>query len=148
MGKNSVTVKAKAEHGYRPKYAHKGDAGADLRAHLAEPLTLYYGNAQTVATGVSVAIPEGYVGLVFGRSGLGCKHGIRLANSVGVIDSGYRGEIMVTLVNDGKKAFDIHDGDRIAQLVVFPVPAVHFTYVDVLDKTERGEGGYGSTGVE
>lgn len=144
----SITVKVKAEHDYRPKYAHEGDAGADLRAHLSEPLTLYYGNAKTVATGVLVAIPKGYVGLVFGRSGLGCKHGIRPANCVGVIDSGYRGEILVTLTNDGQEAFTVNDGDRIAQLVIVEVPPVHFTYVKELDKTERGTDGYGSTGVE
>lgn len=142
-----ITVRLQAEPGYRPKYAHSGDAGADLRACLNRDLRVPAHGSATVPTGARAAIPEGYAGLVFGRSGLGCKSGIRPANCVGVIDSGYRGEILVTLHNDSKYDFTVSDGDRIAQLVVVPVPSVRFSYVKSLDATERGEGGFGSTGV-
>lgn len=145
-GRN-VTVKIKAAHDYRPKYAHKGDAAADLKAYLSSPVRVPKGGSATVGTGVSMSVPEGYVGLVFGRSGLGCKQGIRPANCVGVIDSGYRGEIMVTLHNDSKYDFEVYDKDRIAQLMIVELPKPHMTFVDELDDTERGSDGYGSTGV-
>lgn len=146
-GKN-VTLKIKAAHDYRPKFAHKGDAGADLKACLSSSVRVPKGGSATIGTGVAMAIPEGFVGLVFGRSGLGCKEGIRPANCVGVIDSGYRGEIKVTLHNDNKYDFTVYDKDRIAQIVIVELPKVHMTYVDELDDTERGADGYGSTGVK
>lgn len=133
------------EDGFLPRYAHAGDAGLDLRS-TAQVYIPAHGRA-TVGTGVKVAIPDGYVGLVFPRSGLACKQGIRLANCVGVIDSGYRGEILVTLVNDSDNRL-ICIGDRIAQLVIMPYARCEVVQVDSLDDTERGTDGYGSTGVK
>lgn len=140
-------LKVCAEDGFLPQYAHAGDAGLDLRSKVQVYIPAH-GRA-TVGTGVEVAIPEGYVGLVFPRSGLACRQGIRLANCVGVIDSGYRGEILVTLVNDSEVAGRlVCIGDRIAQLVVMPYARCEVVQVDSLDDTERGADGYGSTGVK
>jgi dUTP pyrophosphatase len=136
-----------AEDGFLPQYAHEGDAGLDLRS-TAQVFMPASGRA-TVGTGVRVSIPDGFVGLVFPRSGLACKQGIRLANCVGVIDSGYRGEILVTLVNDSEVTGRlVCRGDRIAQLVVMPYARCEVVQADSLDDTERGEDGYGSTGVK
>lgn len=127
--------------------AMEGDAGTDLRAtsgHLVYPLSKH-----TFGTGISVAIPKGYVGLVFPRSGLACRGDLTLANSVGVIDSGYRGEIKATLYNmDPVKSHMVNAGDRIAQLVIIQFAEPEYVEADHLDETERGDGGYGSTGVE
>ena len=129
-----------------PSYAHPGDAGADL--HAAEALTLAPGQRATVGTGVSIALPDGYVGFVVPRSGLAFKHGITIVNSPGTVDAGYRGEIKVALLNtDTESAFDIAVGDRIAQLIVMPVSRAQFIPVSTLPGSHRGEGGFGSTGV-
>jgi dUTP pyrophosphatase len=129
-----------------PVYAHPGDAGADLRA--AEALTIPPGRRATVGTGVSIALPDGYVAFVVPRSGLAAKHGITIVNSPGTVDAGYRGELRVTLANtDHEAAFDIAVGDRIAQLIVMPVSRARFIPVDSLPGSERGTGGFGSTGI-
>lgn len=129
-----------------PSYAQPGDAGADLRS--AEALVLQPGERALVATGIRFALPEGYAAFVVPRSGLAVKHGISIVNSPGTIDAGYRGEIKVPLINlDPREAFEIAPGDRIAQLIVMPVSRARFAPVAALDESERGEGGFGSTGV-
>ncbi|KUM30723.1 dUTP diphosphatase [Glutamicibacter mishrai] len=128
-----------------PSYAHPSDAGADL--HAREGLVLEPGERALVRTGIALAIPHGYVGLVHPRSGLATKHGITVVNAPGTVDAGYRGEIMVTLLNtDKREAFSINRGDRIAQLVIQKVEQAAFTQVDSLEETARGAGGFGSTG--
>lgn len=128
-----------------PTFAHPGDAGADLVA--AEAVRIEPGERAVVGTGVRVGLPHGTVGFVVPRSGLAARHGITLVNAPGTIDAGYRGEIKVVLLNtDAREAYDVAVGDRIAQLVVMPIPAVTFEAVDELDGTARGEGGFGSTG--
>jgi len=128
-----------------PSYAHPSDAGADL--HAREGLVLEPGERALVRTGIALAIPHGYVGLVHPRSGLATKHGITVVNAPGTVDAGYRGEIMVTLLNTDKaEAFTINRGDRIAQLVIQKVEQATFTPVDSLEGTARGAGGFGSTG--
>jgi dUTP pyrophosphatase len=130
-----------------PAYAHPGDAGADLTA--AESVTLKAGGGRArVRTGMRIAIPEGFAGFVLPRSGLAAKHGITCLNTPGLIDSGYRGELMVLLVNTDPVAdYRVEVGDRIAQLVIQRVEQAVFTPVDELDDHVRGEGGFGSTGA-
>ena len=131
--------------GTEPVRAHPGDAGADLVA--TESVVLAPGERATVPTGLSIAMPDGYVGFVVPRSGLAAKHGITIVNSPGTVDAGYRGEIRVTLLNtDVRESYAIAAGDRIAQLIVMTVPAVRFVEVERLPGSERGEGGFGSTG--
>jgi dUTP pyrophosphatase len=128
-----------------PAYAHPGDAGADLVA--AEEAELAPGHRKAVRTGVAVAIPDGYVGLVHPRSGLAARLGVTVLNAPGTVDAGYRGEILVILVNhDPANTVKISRGDRIAQLVVQRVERAVFQVVDSLDDTARGAGGHGSTG--
>ena len=128
-----------------PTYAHPGDAGLDLATSQA--LRLEPGERVTAPTGLSVAVPDGWVGLVHPRSGLAGKHGITVANAPGTIDAGYRGELKVLLVNLGDRAVDIPAGDRIAQLLLQPVGRATLVEVDDLDDTVRGVGGFGSTGT-
>lgn len=129
-----------------PAYAQAGDAGADLRSRV--DLTLEPGQRQLVPTGVALALPSGYVGLVHPRSGLAARHGITVVNAPGTVDSGYRGEIMVCLLNtDQQEPFEIKRGDRIAQLVIQEYVQAQFVVVDELDSTERGSAGFGSTGL-
>lgn len=128
-----------------PAYAHPGDAGADLVS--ADELVLEPGERATVATGVSIALPDGYVAFVVPRSGLAAKHGITIVNSPGTVDAGYRGEIRVTLLNtDGSEPYAVAVGDRIAQLIVMPVSRARFIPVERLPGSQRGTGGFGSTG--
>ena len=128
-----------------PSYAHPGDAGADLRA--AADVTLEPGERSLVPTGVALAIPDGWVGLVHPRSGLAAKHGISIVNAPGTVDAGYRGEILVNLINlDPRDAFTVRRGDRIAQLVVQQVARVEFLEVDSLEDTSRGDTGHGASG--
>jgi dUTP pyrophosphatase len=128
-----------------PGRAHPGDGGVDLRA--AEEAILAPGERATIPTGVAVAIPDGYAGLVVPRSGLASRHGIGVVNAPGLIDSGYRGEIAVVLVNHGAEVYAVARGDRIAQLVVVPVAAQEIVEVEHLPPSPRGEGGFGSTGA-
>ncbi len=130
-----------------PVYAHPGDAGADLTA--AEAVRLEPGRRALVGTGVRIALPDGYVAFVVPRSGLAARHGITILNAPGTVDAGYRGEIKVSLLNtDPDEAFEIAAGDRIAQLIVMPVPRANFIEVDELPDSVRGEGGFGSTGYQ
>ena len=128
-----------------PEYAHEGDAGLDLRA--AEDVALPPGGRAAVPTGIAVAIPQGYAGFVLPRSGRALKEGLGLANAPGLIDSGYRGEVKVIVVNlDPRSTIDIKRGDKIAQLVIQQVEAAVVEIVDDLPETTRGAGGFGSTG--
>ena len=129
-----------------PAYAKPGDAGADLRSRI--DFELEPGERALVPTGVASALPEGYVGLVHPRSGLATKNGITIVNAPGTVDSGYRGELMVTLLNTDKtKSFHVQRGDRIAQLVIQKYKHATFTVVDELEQTERGSSGFGSSGI-
>lgn len=130
-----------------PSYAKEGDAGFDLRAR--ESVTLAPGERALVKTGVAFALPEGYVGLVHPRSGLAAKHGITVVNAPGTVDAGYRGEIMVCLLNtDLREPFVVERGDRIAQMVVQRFETARFVVVDELPDSERGATGFGSSGVQ
>ena len=130
-----------------PRFATAGAACMDLCACVDEAVTLNAGERRLVPTGIAIALPSPeYVALVFARSGLGIKRGVCLSNGVGVIDSDYRGEIGVGLVNLGDAPYTVQPGDRIAQLMVVPVVQPAVTVVDDLDETERGAGGFGSTG--
>ena len=128
-----------------PSRATSGDAGLDLYA--SEAATLEAGERASVGTGIAVEIPEGHAGLVLPRSGWAAKHGISLVNAPGLIDAGYRGEVRVLLLNtDREEAFEISEGDRIAQLLVVPFASLEPIEADSLDESERGQGGFGSTG--
>jgi dUTP pyrophosphatase len=128
-----------------PSYSHPGDAGADLVA--SEAVDLAPGARATVGTGVSIALPDGYVAFVVPRSGLAARHGITIVNSPGTVDAGYRGEIRVTLLNtDSSVAYSVAVGDRIAQLIVMPVSRARFIPVRDLPGSSRGASGFGSTG--
>jgi len=130
-----------------PSYAHPGDAGADLMTTV--DVSLSPGERALVPTGISIALPEGYVALVHPRSGLAARHGLSIVNTPGTIDAGYRGEIKVLLVNhDPTEPVELRRGDRVAQLVFQRVERAVLTEVDALPESVRGAGGYGSTGVE
>lgn len=132
----------------RPRRASAGSAGLDLPAAIDQPLTLPPGGRALVPTGFSVELPEGYEGQVRPRSGLAVRHGVTLLNSPGTIDADYRGEVAVVMVNHGDRPFEIRRGDRIAQLVVAEVADLGVEEVETLSDTERGAGGFGSTGVD
>ena len=129
-----------------PQRQTEGAAGYDLRACVEAPVTLEPGEGYSFPTGLAGEIPQGLVGLIFCRSGLGVKHGVSLPNCVGVIDSDYRGELIVPLRNFGDKAYTIQPGERIAQLVLVPVFLPPVAEVEELSETQRGTGGFGSTG--
>ena len=131
-----------------PEYATSGSAALDLRYCGDGELTVPKGEVRSVPTGLAIAAPEGTAAIVCARSGLAFKKGISLANGIGVVDSDYRGEVCVGLINHGKEDFVIVPGDRIAQLMLIPVYKAELTLVDELEKTERGEGGFGSTGIK
>ena len=130
-----------------PHYASEGSAGLDLRACVDDTLTLHPGQTSLIPTGICIHIADsGYAGIILPRSGLGHKHGIVLGNLVGLIDSDYQGQLFVSCWNRGSKAFDIEVGARIAQLVIIPVAQVAFNRVEQFEQSERGDGGFGSTG--
>lgn len=130
-----------------PFYASAGAAAMDLHACVDAPVTIPAGGRAVIPTGIAIALPSAqYVALVFARSGLGIKHGVAPANCVGVIDSDYRGEIMVGLQNSGESDYTIQPADRIAQLMITPVVQAQVELVEELDDTDRGAGGFGSTG--
>ena len=130
-----------------PAYATDGSAGLDLRAMVEAPLTLNPGDTELLPTGLAIHIGDaGYAGMILPRSGLGHKHGIVLGNLVGLIDSDYQGQLMVSCWNRGSSAFTIEPGERIAQLVIVPVMQVALTQVDEFDDSARGEGGFGHSG--
>lgn len=147
--KPTVRTKKLCENAVLPKYGTEFAAGADLYACMdAEAVTLAPGETKLIRTGIALEIPAGYAGFVFARSGLACKRGLAPANKVGVIDSDYRGELMVALHNHSGIPQSVENGERIAQLVILPYLAVDFIESDTLDDTERGAGGFGSTGTK
>ena len=146
MNKTTVKFKKLDERAQMPHYGTEFAAGADLYACLDAPLTIAKGATEFVHTGIAMEIPTGLVGLVYARSGLACKKGLAPANKVGVVDSDYRGEIMVALHNHSNVDQTIESGERIAQLVITPYITGCFHTVDELSDTARGEGGFGSTG--
>ena len=132
---------------YLPSYATSGSAGLDLRACIAEPVTLPPGETQLVPTGLAIHIADpGYAALILPRSGLGHKHGIVLGNLVGLIDSDYQGQLMISTWNRGTEPFTFNPMERLAQLVIVPVLQVGFNIVDEFETSSRGTGGFGSTG--
>lgn len=142
-----MKLKIKSTSGRVPSYATEGSSGMDLRAYLESPVTLAPMERRLIPTGIYVEIPEGFEGQVRARSGLAIRHGIGLVNSIGTIDSDYRGELCIPVINFGQEPFTIQDGDRIAQLVIAKYERVSIECVDTLDETERGEGGFGHTGI-
>ena len=145
--KVEVKIKKISPNAVLPTYGTENAAGADLSACLFAPITIDPGQTFVVKTGLTMEIPEGYVGLIYARSGLATKRGLAPSNKVGVIDSDYRGEIMVALYNQSELPQKIEPGERIAQLVITPYIKGIFNEVTELSDTERGEGGFGSTGT-
>ena len=141
-----VSVKILDPRAKLPAYGSADAAGADLYALTDGPVEIAPGGTALIHTGIAVAVPRGYVGLVYARSGMACKRGIAPANKVGVIDADYRGEVMIYLHNHGDRPQMIEDGDRVAQLVITPYLTAQFERVDELNNTHRGSGGFGSTG--
>ena len=135
-----------AKGAFLPEYQTDGSAGADLRARLDEPLTIAPGGRALVPTGIRMHVPDGYEAQVRSRSGLAAKYGVCCLNSPGTIDSDYRGEVKVILQNHGAEPYTIADGDRIAQMVIAPVSRARFMVAEALPESERGSGGFGSTG--
>ncbi|MBR7171436.1 MAG: dUTP diphosphatase [Prevotella sp.] len=133
-------------HQQLPAYATPQSAGMDLRANIEEPIIIKPLERKLIGTGLHIALPEGYEAQIRPRSGLALKHGLTVLNSPGTVDADYRGEIMVLLINLSDKDFVVNDGERIAQMVIAKHEQGDFIEVEVLDETERGEGGYGHTG--
>jgi dUTP pyrophosphatase len=142
-----MNVRIISKSGILPAYETEGSAGMDLRAYLDAPVTLAPMERALIPTGIFLAVPRGYEAQVRARSGLAVKHGIGLVNGIGTIDSDYRGEVKVALINWGSEPFTIENGDRIAQLVIAAYERVDWEETDTLDETERGAGGFGHTGV-
>lgn len=146
---NTCEIKCVAKDGVAvPSYETSGAAGADVRAFLNEPVVIPVGKRAMIPTGLFFAIPEGFEIQVRPRSGLAAKNGVTVLNTPGTIDSDYRGEVKIILINLGDADFTVNNGDRIAQLIVAPVTQGIFVKTDKLDETERGVGGFGSTGVK
>lgn len=141
-------IRIVSRSGYVPEYATEGSAGADLRAYIEEPVTLLPGERKLIPTGLFVELPPGIEAQVRARSGLSVKHGIGLVNGVGTVDSDYRGEWNVPLINWGSEPYTIHNGDRIAQVVFSSYIQASFDPVEKIDETARGEGGFGHTGMK
>lgn len=142
----NIKVKKLKQNAVVPTLGSKFAAGADLYSAEDADVVIEPNETKFIGTGLAMEIPEGYVGLVYARSGLACKRGLAPANKVGVVDSDYRGEIKVALHNHGKEAQTVEKGERIAQMVIAPYLAVSYEEADELSETERGEGGFGSTG--
>ena len=141
-----VKIKIKLNGGSVPTYETRGSAGCDLRAHLIEPITLNPGERRLIPTGMFIELPDGVEAQIRARSGLSIKHGITMINGVGTVDSDYRGEWNVPLVNLGNEPYTIHDGDRIAQAIFSRYEKAEFEITEEISETERGEGGFGHTG--
>lgn len=142
-----IRVKKLDEKAVVPQRATEGSAGADLFACIDEPVLIKPWEIKIIKTGIAIEIPDkNYAAFVYARSGLGIKHGICLANGVGVIDSDYRGEICVGLCNISQKPYTVEPGERVAQMVIMPVDTAEYEEVDNINATQRGKGGFGSTG--
>lgn len=144
----NTKIKIISKSGRLPSYETEGSAGADVRAYLAEPVTLMPGERKLIPTGLFVELPPGVEAQVRARSGLSIKHGIGLVNGVGTVDSDYRGEWNVPVINFGDQPYTIHDGDRIAQVVFSSYLKAEFKVSEEIDETERGSGGFGHTGLK
>ena len=142
---DGIVLKVTAE-GHIPEYQTEGAAGMDLHACVSEPLVINPGKRAQVSTGLCIELPVGYEAQVRARSGLAAKHGIGLVNGIGTIDSDYRGEIKIWLINLGEEPFTINNGDRVAQLVVAKYVRATVEICDALSGTDRGDGGFGHTG--
>jgi dUTP diphosphatase len=147
MNPLNIDIVNKSHHPL-PAYATEGSAGMDVRAFLTDPVTLLPGERALIPTGLYIALPQGYECQIRPRSGLAIKHGISLVNSPGTVDSDYRGEIGVIVINHSDKPFTVNDGERICQMVIAPYTRVGWTQVESLDETERGAGGFGHSGVK
>lgn len=142
-----MNVKIKSERERYPSYETEGSAGMDIQADLKEAITLEPGERVLVPTGLYIELPIGFEAQIRARSGLAVKHGIGLVNGIGTIDSDYRGEIKVALINWGNEPFEIQDGDRIAQMVIASYQRVEWQKTETLEETKRGAGGFGHTGI-
>lgn len=143
-----MEVKIVSKGGSLPSYATEGSSGADLRAYIPEPITLKPGERRLIPTGLFVEIPPGIEAQIRARSGLAIKHGIGLVNGVGTVDSDYRGEWNIPLINWGQEAYTIHSGDRIAQVIFSRYEKAEFLAVSEIEETLRGAGGFGHTGIK
>lgn len=143
----NINIKKLNENAVIPTYGSAFAAGADLYACMDTPVTIAAGKTEFIKTGIALEIPAGFAGLIYARSGLACKKGLAPANKVGVVDADYRGEIMVALHNHSGEPVTVNHGERIAQLVITPYLTAVFHETDELSDTVRGEGGFGSTGV-
>ena len=146
--KQQVKIKKLNSKAMLPTYGSEYSAGADLYACMEETVTIQPGETVLIKTGLAMAIPEGYAGLIYARSGLATKKGLAPANKVGVVDADYRGEVMVPLHNHSRVAVEVEHGERIAQMVITPFLTAEYMLAEDLDETERGEGGFGSTGTK
>ena len=142
-----MKVRINSLSGIYPSYETEGSAGMDIRAYLEQPVIIKPGERKMIPTGLFMEFEPGYEVQIRARSGLAAKHGIGLVNGVGTIDSDYRGEIIVALINLGQDAFAVENGDRIAQMVISPIVQAEIEPADELSDTARGAGGFGSTGV-
>ena len=143
--KTTIKIKNLSKHPL-PKYQTALSAGMDLHANIDQPITIQPGQREIISTGLFIELPEGYEAQIRPRSGLAFKHGLTVLNSPGTIDADYRGEIKVLLINHGQSSFDINDGERIAQMVIAEYASIQWEETTQLNDTERGEGGYGSSG--
>lgn len=130
-----------------PKYATAGAAAMDLQAFIEAPIVIEPSARKVIKTGLAIAVPAGHAAVVLARSGMATKHGLALANGIGLIDSDYRGELLCSMINLGDKSITINDGDRIAQLLILPIEQVALNLCESLGETQRGCGGFGSTGI-
>ena len=142
-----MKIRIKSDSGRLPSYESREAAGMDIKAYLKEDMILQPGERSLVPTGLYIEVPSGYEAQIRARSGLAVKKGIGLVNGIGTIDADYRGEIKVALINWGQEPFVIHDGDRIAQMVIAAYTKAELVEVEELSETERGAGGFGHTGV-
>jgi dUTP pyrophosphatase len=143
--KTTIKIKNLSNHPL-PKYQTALSAGMDLHANLENPIAILPGHREIISTGLFLELPEGYEAQIRPRSGLAFKHGVTVLNSPGTIDADYRGEIKVLLINHGQEAFEINDGERIAQMVIAEYASIQWEETTQLNDTERGDGGYGSSG--
>ena len=143
---NAIRVKLLRENAILPTYGSEQAAGADLYACLEAPVVIHPGETAFIPTGISLEVPVGCAGLIYARSGMACKRGLAPANKVGVVDSDYRGEIIVALHNHGNAAQTVESGERVAQFVITPVLTPAYVVADSLSDTARNQGGFGSTG--
>ena len=145
----NIKIKILREGAHVPTLGTSGAAACDLYALLPEPIVLQPGERRPIPTGIAIALPsKDYVAIVCARSGLALKQGLALANGIGVIDSDYRGEIFFAMVNNDSEPKTVENGERIGQLMIMPVIQANYEVVNELDETERGEGGFGSTGIK